>query len=99
MMVTTVGAALLLGYLPGALLYRLPMANRDRRAALDADERAFWHVVLSVSWTLTAVLVLAAVELYTFPRLLWLTAALFLAMLWRAVRPAAKTRATGSQGR
>jgi len=30
---------------------------------------------------------------------LWLTAALFLAMLWRAVRPAAKTRATGSQGR
>jgi hypothetical protein len=80
MMVGTVGTALLLGYLPGALVYRLPMANRDQRAALDADERIFWHVVLSVSWTLTAVLALSAVGVYTFARLLWLTAGLVAAL-------------------
>jgi len=75
-MVGLVGAALLLGYLPGALLYRLPLCRRDTRAGLAPEERVFWHVVLSVSWTLTAVLVLAALDLYRFDRLLWLSAGL-----------------------
>lgn len=69
-MIEVIGAALLLGYLPGALFYRLPLWHRDRRASLDAEERVFWHVVLSVSWSLTIVLALAALDLYRFERLL-----------------------------
>jgi hypothetical protein len=64
--------AILVGYLPGALLYRLPVAARTRRAALGADERVFWSVVLSLSWSLTVVLVLAALDRYQFSRLLWM---------------------------
>jgi len=72
-MLGTMGAMVLLGYLPGALLYRLPFWHRDRRAALAAEERVFWHVMLSVSWSLTLVLVLAALDLYRFDRLLTIT--------------------------
>jgi len=72
-MLGTIGAIVLLGYLPGALLYRLPHWQRDRRAALAVEERVFWHVVLSLSWSLTLVLVLAALDLYRFERLLNLT--------------------------
>ena len=73
-MLEFIGAALLLGYLPGALLFRLPYWQRDTRAALPAEERVFWHVVLGVSWSLTIVLALAALDLYRFERLLSLTA-------------------------
>ena len=59
-MIATLGALLLIAWLPGAALFRLPFWNRDRRAALDAEERLFWHVVLGVSWSLTLVLALAA---------------------------------------
>lgn len=69
-MLEFIGAALLLGYLPGALFYRLPLWHREKRARLDAEERVFWHVVLSVSWSLTIVLALAAFDLYRFERLL-----------------------------
>lgn len=72
-MLELIGAALLLGYLPGALLYRLPLWHRDKRASLDAEERVFWHVVLSVSWSLTIVLALAAFDLYRFERLLMIS--------------------------
>lgn len=75
-MIAAIGAAILIGYLPGALLYRLPLWQRDRRASLDGEERAFWHVVLSVSWTLTIVLALAAIGRYSFDRLLWINAGL-----------------------
>ena len=40
--------SLLVAYLPGALVYRVPVANRPLRAALPAEERVFWAVVLSV---------------------------------------------------
>jgi hypothetical protein len=75
-MLGTMGAMVLLGYLPGALLYRLNFNfwRRERRAALAAEERVFWHVMLSVSWSLTLVLVLAALDLYRFDRLLTITA-------------------------
>jgi hypothetical protein len=63
-------AALLVAYAPGALLYRLPFANRTRRAVLDAEERGFWHVILSVAWSLAIVLGLASVGAYRFERLL-----------------------------
>ena len=46
----SVAGGLIVGYLPGALLYRLPMGDRAKRGALAAEERAFWHVVISVVW-------------------------------------------------
>ena len=63
-------SALLIAYLPGALFYRLPMLGRDQRAALDAGERVFWHVQISVAWSLAIVLALAAVGEYRYDRLL-----------------------------
>lgn len=80
-MLEAIGAALLLGYLPGALLFRLPLWQRVTRAALAAEERVFWHVVLSVSWTLTVVLALAALDLYRFDRLLLITGGLVVCLL------------------
>ncbi len=48
LMFQTVIASLLVAYLPGALAYRVPFGERPLRAALAAEERAFWAVVLSV---------------------------------------------------
>ncbi len=59
----------IIGWLPGAVLFRLPIADRDRRAALSADERAFWAVILSAAVSLTVVLALAALHRYSFARL------------------------------
>ena len=58
--------AFVVAYLPGALIFRLPVADRARRAALAADERVFWHVMLSVAWSLAVVLALAARAAYRF---------------------------------
>ena len=58
------------GLLPGLTIFRLPWWERDRRAALAAEERWFWYVVLSVAVTLSAGLALAAADRYTFQRLL-----------------------------
>ena len=66
---TAVLDALLIGYLPGALLFRLPYWSRERRAALPGDERGFWHVMISLGWSLGLVLLLAAFDAYTFARL------------------------------
>jgi len=74
-------AALLVGYLPGALAFRLPFADRGHRAALAAEERVFWHVVLSVAWSLALALALAAAGRYTFDRVLIGNAALSLLLL------------------
>ncbi len=59
-----------IAWLPGAVLVRLPWLDRDRRAALDAEERLFWSVMLSVAVSLSLVLLLAAAGRYTFERLL-----------------------------
>ena len=69
-MFQTIAEALLIGYLPGALLFRFPVADRARRAALRAEERAFWAVFISLSLSSTVALGLAAAEQYTFDRLL-----------------------------
>jgi hypothetical protein len=61
---------LIVGWLPGAILFRLPIANRDRRAALPAEERAFWALALSAAVSLTIVLALSAVDAYSFSALL-----------------------------
>jgi hypothetical protein len=63
-------ALLVVGWLPGEVLFRAPWWDRDRRASLGADERVFWAVVLSVSMSLAIVLALAAAHRYSFTRLL-----------------------------
>jgi hypothetical protein len=62
--------ALVIGWLPGAVVFRLPIGQRDRRAALDAEERLFWQVTISITLSITIVLLLAAVGRYSFERLL-----------------------------
>lgn len=61
---------LIVCWLPGAILFRLPWLDRDRRAALDAEERLFWSVVISLAVSLSAVLALAVWHRYSFTRLL-----------------------------
>ena len=60
----------IIGYLPGAAIFRLPWLDRERRAGLDAEERTFWAVVLSLALSLSVVLSLAAFHRYTFRRLI-----------------------------
>jgi hypothetical protein len=83
-MIVAAIASLLIAYLPGAVLYRLPMADRSRRAALSADERLFWHVTISLAWSLTAVLGLAASGAYRLDRVLMMNGALVAGVLLTA---------------
>ena len=77
--------AIVIGWLPGAVVFRLPWYARDRRAALEAGERIFWQVVISIALSLAVVLALASLGRYTFERLLIvdLGAAIALASLAR----------------
>ena len=59
----------LVGYLPGALIFRLPVGGRSH-ASLPAEERLFWHVILSVAWSSIVGLGLAAAGVYRFNTLL-----------------------------
>lgn len=70
---------LVVGYLPGAAIFRLPILDRDRRAALDPAERVFWAVVISFALTLVATMALAALGRYSFTGLLAFDAAVALA--------------------
>ena len=85
-MIQQAAALVLLGYAPGAALYRIPAADRARRERLDAAERVFWGVMLSVTWSLIVALTLAALHRYTLTHVLAVNAALTLAILiyWRA---------------
>ena len=76
--------ALIVFWLPGAVIFRMPVADRDKRAALEADERLFWQVMLSVVVSTGVVLALAAADRYSFHRLI-------LADLIIALLPAAGT--------
>jgi hypothetical protein len=60
----------IVGWLPGAVIFRLPCFERDRRAALAAEERAFWAVIVSLAVSLSIVLALAVLHRYSFSRLL-----------------------------
>ena len=62
--------ALIVFWLPGAVIFRMPVADRDKRAALDADERLFWQVMLSVAVSTGVVLALAAADRYSIHRLI-----------------------------
>src|SRR3954467_648055 len=70
-LLTQLAQLALVGWLPGAAIMRTPWCNRDRRAALDAEERAFWSVILSTAASLAIVLGLAVSQRYTFARLLY----------------------------
>ncbi|HJR58818.1 MAG TPA: hypothetical protein VJ813_05465 [Vicinamibacterales bacterium] len=76
---------LIIGWLPGALIFRAPVLDRGRRAELDFEERAFWAVLLSVAISLAAVLALAAMHRYSFSRLVMMDAlvAAAAAAAWR----------------
>lgn len=67
-------SVLLLAFLPGTLIFRLPWAEPGRRAALAVEERVFWSVVLSAAFTSVLALGLAAGGWYRFDRLLWINA-------------------------
>ena len=51
-------------------MYRAPFARREARAAIDPEERLFWEVILSLSWSLSCVLALAWFGRYSFGSLL-----------------------------
>ena len=71
---------LLIAWLPGALAFRLPVWNRERRAELPAEERVFWQVIISIAISHALVLALGAVHRYTFERLLLTDTVLCLAL-------------------
>ncbi len=74
-------AALLVFYVPGALIFRIPLTGRGARAALDAEERVYWHVLLSIAWSLAVVLAMAALDVYRFERVLIVNAAVSLVIV------------------
>ena len=60
----------LIAWLPGAVLFRVPVLHRERRAVLPAEERLFWQCLLSIVLALSTVLALAALGRYRFEYLL-----------------------------
>lgn len=84
-MAAALASLLLVAYVPGALIYRIPFADRATRAQLPAEERVFWGVMLSAAISTAVVLVLAAFGAYTFPRLLLVNGSLagLVLAVWR----------------
>jgi hypothetical protein len=70
-LLTQLAQLALIGWLPGAAIMRTPWSDRDRRAGLDAEERGFWCVIVSIAASLAVVLGLAVAHRYTFARLLY----------------------------
>lgn len=83
--VLQLAALLVIAWLPGAAAYRAPIADREKRAALDAEERLFWQVILSTACALVIALSLAAFGRYSFERLVagQLILAMVPVILWR----------------
>jgi len=75
-MLSTIASLIAIAYLPGAVVFRLPIADREKRAALPAEERAFWAVIISVIITTTLAFVLAALGSYSLGALVWCNVAL-----------------------
>ena len=80
------GALFLIAWLPGAVAYRLPFLDRERRAALDPEERTFWTILLSIAISLTVLLVLAAAGRYALKHLLIVNAVASVGavLIWRS---------------
>lgn len=85
-MLRTTLVVLLLAYVPGALVFRVPLLDRARRAAVAAEERLFWAVVLSAALSSMAAFTLAAAGSYTLERVLLLNSAVCLGIVlaWRS---------------
>ena len=85
-MLRTALVVLLLACLPGALIFRIPLLDRARRAALAAEERWFWTIVLSAALSSIVALSLAVAGSYALERVLWLNGAVCLgvALAWRS---------------
>lgn len=85
---------LVVGYLPGALLFRMPVLDRARRERLDAGERLFWAAVLSFAVALATGFALAAAGRFEFRWVLTtsltLAAALLVAFRSRLRMPGAR---------
>ena len=101
-MLRTALVVLLLAYLPGALIFRLPLLDRARRAALAAEERLFWAVVLSVALSSLVAFSLAGAGSYALERVLWLNGAVCLGIvlgcrgrLWLGAHGDARSRESG----
>jgi hypothetical protein len=78
--VSTAGFLLAIAYLPGAMVFRLPVLDRSKRAALPAEERLFWAVVISVIISSTIAFALAGLGAYTLGRLVTLNVVLTIAL-------------------
>jgi len=101
-MLRTALVVLLLAYLPGALIFRFPLLDRARRAALAAEERLFWAVVLSVALSSLVAFSLAVAGSYALERVLWLNGAVCLGIalgcrgrLWLGTHGDARSRESG----
>ena len=79
-MLNTLASLIAIAYVPGAVIFRLPIADRSKRAALPAEERLFWAVIISVIVTTTVAFVLAAMSAYSLQRLVWCNAVLAAAL-------------------
>ena len=75
-MLSTTLSILLIAYIPGALLFRLPIARPELRGGLSAEERVFWSVALSLATASVVGMGLAAAGWYQFDRLLWVNGGL-----------------------
>ena len=84
-MLRTAFIALLLAYLPGALIFRLPIAERWRRTSLSAEERAFWAVAISLALSSVVAFTLAAIGSFQLERVLLINGgiSLTIVLLWR----------------
>ena len=68
-MLRTAGFIVAVAYLPGAVIFRLPIADRAKRASLAAEERLFWALTISVIVSTTGAFALASIGAYTLERL------------------------------
>lgn len=86
--------AVVIGWLPGAVLFRVPLGNRARRFTLPPEERLFWHTVVSLGSALAAAVALAWFGRYDFRSLLVIQAGLALlpVALWRGRLRVAESR-------
>ncbi len=75
----------------GAVIFRLPIADRPKRAALPAEERLFWAVIISVVVSTTLAFALAGDE-RVLARTCWARAMSF----WHALSVLARRLAKGA---
>lgn len=75
-MLSTIASLIVIAYLPGAIVFRLPIADRAKRAALPAEERLFWAVIISILVTTTVAFTLAAMSVYSLRVLVWCNVAI-----------------------